>query len=181
MTGVGGAAELSEADRSAIRETLDELKATPVPVNRGPSGCLVAIVGLLILAVERALPEHPTVDFVRPFILLGGALAIAGGLVSSFFGGSSARTDARAAVEAALRRLEDAESDRDTLVRAATVLVAKSTISTGPSTDQIVSEPEVRDRVAAVRPLLEAVERHMTERFNYVPTFTDVDGNSTEV
>lgn len=172
---------LTDQDRMAIRETLDDLKATPIPVNRGPHGCLLALVGVGLLGAGRVLPESPAVDFFQPFVTLVAAGLMLFGIVTSFFGGSSARSEARAAVEAALRRLEDPESDRDTLVRAATVLVSKATISTGPATDRVVSESDVRERVARARPLLEAVERHMTDRFNYLPTFTEPPAPAPEV
>lgn len=168
-------AVLTDSDRAAIRETLDDLRATPVPADRGPLGCFGAIVGVVLLGIESVLPDIAAIDFFRPFITLIAVVMIFVGIVSSFFGGASARTAARAAMEAALRRLEDPESDRDTLVRAATVLVSKATISTGPTTDRVFSEADVRERVAGVRSLIEVVERHMTAEFNVLPTFTELE------
>lgn len=161
-------------DRAIVREARAEIASTPPPVSRGPYGCLLGIAGVVVLAVTSAIPSDvATVAFVRPFLLLGGVVMAVGGAVASFFGGSSATAAAGAAVEASLRRLADPESDRETLLRAATLLVSHATTSTGPATVRVFSESDVRERVAPARPLIESVERHLMDEYGQESTFLE--------
>lgn len=174
MTDAGGAVPLSEMDRAIVREARAEIASTPPPANRGPYGCAVALAGVILLAVTSVIPaDLAAVSFVRPFLVLGGVFMAVGGAVASFFGGSSATAAAGAAVEASLRRLEDPDSDRETLLRAATLLVSHATTSTGPATVRVFSEPELRERVAPVRLLVDSVERHLVDEYGQESTFTE--------
>ncbi|PWG73494.1 hypothetical protein DF186_22785, partial [Enterococcus hirae] len=71
----------------------------------------------------RVAGAVPGGDFVAPFVTLLGVVLLLGGPVLLFLGAGSQGGAASAAVEAALRRIEDPDSDRETVVRAATVLV----------------------------------------------------------
>lgn len=79
---------------------------------------------------------------------------------------------AQAAVEAALRRLEDPETDRETAVRAATVLIMHAFTSRGPTTVQTFEPDEVAERVGPRLSLVVAVERDLVADGSAYPMFT---------
>ena len=127
-------ARLSDPDRWVVRETVEELGAAWPPSSRRPLGWLAAFLGLgLLVGWPRVEGQLPGGDFVSPFVLLTGWLLVLGGPVLALLGGAGRERAARAAVEAALRRLEDPGADRETVLRAATLLVLHGWVGTPPS------------------------------------------------
>ncbi|MCH1571900.1 MAG: hypothetical protein L7S64_11200 [Longimicrobiales bacterium] len=149
-----------------------ELLETPLPPAMGQVGCLAAIAGVLVLVVWPPVVEAlPLLSFFTPFMMLFAVLGVVGGPVFLMFGGQSGRNAARAAIEASLRVFEDANADRDELLRAAAVLLERAYISQGPSTELIMDVAEARDRVGAGLGLVLEVERHFSQRFGSWPVF----------
>jgi len=149
-----------------------ELLETPLPPAMGQVGCLAAIAGVLVLVVWPPVVEAlPLLSFFTPFMMLFAVLGVVGGPVFLMFGGQSGRNAARAAIEASLRVFEDANADRDELLRAAAVLLERAYISEGPSTELIMDVAEARDRVGAGLGLVLEVERHFSQRFGSWPVF----------
>ena len=190
-------ARLSDIDRRVVRETVEELEAAPPPSSRRLPGCLAAFVGLALLVgwprVEERLPGG---DFVSPFVLLTGWLLVLGGPLLALFGGGGQERAARAAVEAALRRLEAPEADRETVLRAATLLVVHGWVAgppgevedpsstegsssaegasavAGASAKRTFDPEEVAPRIGEHLPLVKTVEGHLAGRHGVRPVFT---------
>lgn len=156
-----------------------ELLETPLPPAMGQLGCLAAIAGVLVLVAWPPVVEAlPALSFFTPFVMLFAVVGIVGGPVFLMFGGQSGRNAARAAIEASLRVLEDANAERDEQLRAAAVLLERAYISQGPSTDLIMDVEEARERIGDGLGLVLEVERHFFERFGSWPVFDaseDVD------
>ncbi len=168
--------QLTDTDRMLIREARDEIAGSPTPVNRGPIGCLAALMGLATLTVWPRVSELiPGADFFSPFVVLGGILMLIGGLVSSFFGGSSGRIAAEAAVESAARHLQAAESDRETRLRAATLLIMHAFVSSGPATTQTFEPVEMQRRIGDSMPLVLAVEGYLLGDEGGWSVFSDLE------
>lgn len=167
---------LTDHDRRMVRETLDHLESATPPVGRAALGCPAAFVGLLILvAWPRIVHRVPGGDFVSPFVVLGGVLLLLGGPVLALLGGGGGARAAEAAVEAAFRRLEDPDADRDTVVRASTLLLAHAFVSRGPTTTHTFEPDEAASRIGERLPVVEAVERHLVEEGVTYPVFTLAD------
>ena len=167
------AEHLTDLDRIVIRETRAEIKETPLPPDRGPLGCVAGLVGLVVLIAWPPVVEQiPAASFFTPFVMLGGVLALIGGPVASFFGGSSGRAAADAAAESGLRHLEDPRSDRETKLRAATLVISHAYISQGPSTVQLLDPAAAGERIAAEMPLVLATENLLVEEFGEYPVFS---------
>lgn len=164
---------LDASDRRVVRETREELLAAPARPDRARLGCPTAILGLLLLVGwPRIADSVPGGSFVSPFILLAGALMLIGGPVLALAGGVGGRRAAEAAVEAALRRLEDPHTDREAALRAATVLIVHAFTSQGPTTVQTFEPHEVAGRVGPRLPLVVAVERELVADGSAYPMFT---------
>lgn len=164
---------LDSADRDIVGETHDELLERPPPVSRGPAGCLTGVVGLAILGTwpvwRGAVPGG---DFLSPFVILVGVALVLLGPVATLLGRGGRRT-ARAAIEAALIRLEDPESDREVCLRAATVLVCHAYL-TGTSTPELVLDrPAALARLGPRADLVRAVENHLEESFQVLPALRE--------
>lgn len=172
MTDQGGEA-LDHVDRRVVRETLEEIRQTPVPAERGRYGCLAAVMGLVVLvAWPRVVDLVPGGEFVSPFVWLAGIVLVLGGPAMALLGSGGGGREAAAAVEAALRRLEDPASDRETLLRAATLLVAHAYTARGPTTVQTFDTEEVAPRIGGRLPLVLAVERRLVEEDAAYPVFS---------
>lgn len=164
---------LDASDRRVVRETREELLAAPATPDRGRLGCPIAILGLLLLVGwPRVADAVPGGSFVSPFVLLAGALMLIGGPVLALAGGARDRRAAESAVEAALRRLEDPDTDREIALRAATVLIVHAFTSQGPTTVQTFEPNEVAERVSLRLPLVVAVERELLADGSAHPMFT---------
>lgn len=164
---------LTDHDRRIVRETLGELESATPPAGRAALGWLAALVGLLVLVVwPRIVELVPGGGFASPFVLLGGVLLLLGGPVLALLGGGGGARAAEAAVEAALRRLEDPHADRDTVVRASTLLLAHAFVSRGPTTIHTFEPDEAASRIGERLPAVEAVERHLVDEGVTYPVFT---------
>jgi hypothetical protein len=167
---------LSDADRRAIREARADLVEEPLPPGTGQMGCVAAIAGVIaLLAAPRVVPLIPGGSFLAPFVTLAAVLAVLGGVVWSIFGGNSGRAAARAAVESALRHIEDVDSDREVLLRACTVLVSRAHIVQGPTTAVIIDSPDALPRLGERLSLAVAVELYLIEEFGEYEFLTFVD------
>jgi len=164
---------LPEADRRIVREALDEIRATPSPVDRAPLGCAIALPGFAILlifpVVGRMLALGSGVATLA--LTLGGALVVVG-VVLWFSAGGFVRGHAQAAAEAALRTLEANDEDRDVLLRAATLLVVNGYATYGPTTSTAVDVDKARARVGRHLGMVEAVESLLLEEGAAYPIFT---------
>jgi hypothetical protein len=155
-----------------VREARAEIVAHASRPGRRPMGCLGVLGGLVALGLWPGLRDAlPGGDFVSPFVGLGGILLAGAGLYALLLGGRKAPA-ARAAVEAALRQLSApgptsaglAEPrDRETDLRAATLLVSHAWVSDGPVPVRTVDPSEVDARVGARLPLVIAVDRLLGE------------------
>lgn len=164
---------LDETDRRIVRETLEEIRQAPAPAERGRYGCLAGLIGLVVLiAWPRVVEQVPGGDFVSPFVWLMGIVLILGGPALAVLGRGGGGREAEAAVEAALRRLEDGDSDRGTVLRAATLLLVHAYVSRGPTTVQTFDPPELASRIGSRLPVVQAVERRLVEEGATHPSFT---------
>jgi hypothetical protein len=174
MTDPDGSApeHLTDRDRLVVREARREIVENPLPPSAGPVGCLAALLGGAALVAWPAVADFvPGGEFAGPFVLLGAVLALVGGVVWSLFGGSTGRTAAGAAVEAALRQLESGEGDRQANLRAATLLLTHAYVTQGPATTPTFDPDEVRPRLGGARPLVLAVERYLAQEVGAYPVF----------
>lgn len=178
MTGgrsVDGVGELglTDVDRHFVRETAEEISSAPAPDGVRRFGPPAALLGLGILfGWPRIVGAVPGGDFVSPFVMILGVLLLVGGPALLILGGRGGGHAASAAVEAALRRLEDPESDRETAVRAATLLVLHAYARQGPATVHVFDPAEVESRLGSRLPLVVAVERQLVEEGKAYPAFT---------
>lgn len=167
---------LTDHDRRIVRETVEELESAPPPSGRGPAAWLASLLGLgLLLGWPRISDEVPGGDFASPFVLLLGAVLVLVGPVLALFGGGGGERAAGAAVEAALRRLEEEEPGRETVLRAATLLLLHAHVSGESSRIRIVDPDDVAPRMGDHLPLVEAVERHLVEAGKADPVFTTAE------
>lgn len=164
---------LDDVDRRTVRETREELLAAPAPTDHARFGVPTAILGLVVLvAWPRIVDSVPAGGFVSPFVLLAGALMLIGGPVLAVMGGGGGGRGAEAAVEASLRRLEDPETDRQTALRAATILITHAFWSRGPATFQTFEADEAAARIGPRLPIVIAVEEHLVSNGSAYPVFT---------
>lgn len=173
---------LTDRDRLVIRETLEDIAERPLPPDLGPLGCVAGLAGAVVLVSwPWILKAIPAASFFTPFALTGGVLALVGGPVASFFRGGAGRAAAGAAVESALRHLEDPESDRETCVRATTLLLSHAFHSQGPTTVQIVSVEDAAPRIGKRMELVRAVERLLVDENVTYPVFSHAEGRQDSV
>ena len=129
-------------------------------------GCVGALLGVGVLLVWPQLIDFiPGGDFLSPFVVLVGVVLVVGGIVSVFLVGKKPRS-ARAAVEAALRQLESQAStdtlsndERETTLRAATLLISHAFISDGPTTVEGFDRAEAATRIGPAMGLVLGVQR----------------------
>ena len=154
---------LNDRDRMIVGEARAEIRDAPLPESRGPVGCIGALLGVGVLLVWPQLIDFiPGGDFLSPFVMLLGVVLVVGGIVSSFFVGKKTRS-AHAAVEAALRQLESETSalsseERETTLRAATLLISHAFISDGPSTVAGFDRAEAATRIGPAMGLVLGVQ-----------------------
>lgn len=156
---------LNDHDRMIIGEARAEIRDNPLPASHGPVGCIGALLGMGVLFVWPQLIDFiPGGDFLSPFVMLLGVVLVVGGIVSSFFVGKKTRS-AHAAIEAALRQLESEAStaglssdERETALRAATLLISHAFISDGPSTVRGFDRAEAATRIAPAMGLVLGVQ-----------------------
>jgi len=164
---------LSESDRGIVREALDEIRATPSPVDRAPLGCAIALPGFAILLVFPMVGRMVDLGSGVATVALGlGGLLVVVGVVLWFSAGGFVRGHAVAAAEAALRTLESGEEDREVLLRAATLLVVNAYATYGPTTSTAVDVDKARTRLGKHLGLAEAVEGMLLEEGAAYPIFT---------
>lgn len=164
---------LTDHDRRIVRETAEEVRAAPSPATAARFGLPAALLGLVIvLGWPRVRDAVPGGDFVSPIVLLMGILLLLGGPAVMLMNRGGGHSAARAAVEAALRRLEDPRSDRETALRAATVLLIHAYVQAGPTTAETFDPDELAPRIGSRLPLVVAVEEHLVERSWAYPVFT---------
>jgi hypothetical protein len=173
---------LSDIERRIVHEALDEIRATPSPVDRAPLGCAIALPGLAVLlifpVVGRMLGLGSGVATLA--LILGGVLVVVG-VVLWFSAGGFVRGHALAAAEAALRTLEADDEDREVLLRAATLLVVNGYATYGPTTSTAVDVDKARTRLGKHLGMVEAVERLLLEERAAYPIFTKSDEEPPQV
>ena len=179
---------LGPQEVAVVDEALEQIRAEEGPVDRGPLGCVLslpAFVALLVVPVlgrQFGLPSS-----VATPIIVGAIILLVVGLVLWFTAGGFVRGHVSAAAEAALRALEgwdpeeaEQEGRREEALRAATLLVMNAYASYGPSTVEAFERPKARERIGAMLPLVEAVERHLVERGVTYRVFTEGEEGEEE-
>ena len=168
----GSTERLTDHDRLVVRETHEEIAATPPPSDFGYLGCPVALLGIVVLVLwPQLLRVLPAAGFFTPFAMLAAVLMVIGGPVVGLTSGGSVRGRSSAAVEAALRQLESGDGDRDVMLRAATLLICHAFVSHGPTTSQTYQADEVAPRIAGAFALVVAVEGYLVEELQEYPMF----------
>lgn len=164
---------LRDSDRRIVREALDEIRATPSPVDRAPLGCAIALPGFAVLLVFPMVGRMMDLGSGVATVALGlGGVLVVVGVVLWFSAGGFVRGHAVAAAEAALRTLESGEEDREVLLRGATLLVVNAYATYGPTTSTAVDVDKARLRLGKHLGLVEAVEGLLLEEGAAYPIFT---------
>jgi len=168
---------LGPEERAVVDEALAEIRAEEGPVDRGPLGCLLALPAFLALLVVPVLGrQYGLPSGVATPIIAGSIALLVVGLVLWFTAGGFVRGHVRAAAEAALRTLEGwtaEDGEREEALRAATLLVMSAFASYGPTTSRTFEPEAAAERVGALQPLVEAVERHLVEKGVTYRVFTE--------
>lgn len=168
-----GEVVLTEADRRLIRETVDEVQGSPPPTVIARYGIpSVLLGGLLLFVWPRVSGTVPGGDFVSPFVTLCAVVLLLAGPALTLLGVGGGGRAATAAVEAALVRLRDPESDGETLVRAATILILHAYVRRGPATVEVFDTEEVRSTLGRHFGLVMAVEQYLVQEGKAYPAFT---------
>ena len=95
---------LSDSDRRIVHEALDEIRATPSPVDRAPLGCAIALPGFAVLLVFPVVGRMMGLGSAIATVALGvGGVLVVVGVVLWFSAGGFVRGHAQAAAEAAPR------------------------------------------------------------------------------
>lgn len=165
---------MHDSDRSIVRAALDEIRAAPGPPDRAPLGCTIALPGFAILLVFPLVGRMLGIGGGVAAVVLGlGIALLVVGLGLWFAAGGLVRGHFTAAAEAALRRLEDpAETDRETLLRAATLLLVHAHATYGPTTSAGFDFARARTRLGERIELVTAVERVLLDEEAIYPVFT---------
>jgi hypothetical protein len=172
---------LSDTDRSVVREALDEIRATPSPVDRAPLGCAIALPGFAILLIFPMVGRMLSLGSGVATVALGlGGILVVVGVVLWFSAGGFVRGHAVAAAEAALRTLERGDDDREVLLRAATLLVVNGYATYGPTTSTAVDVHKARVRLGKNLPMVQGVEALLLEEGAAYPIFTRVDETGSD-
>jgi hypothetical protein len=170
---------LGDSDRRIVRGALDEIRATPSPVDRAPLGCALALPGFAILLVFPVVGRMLNLGSGVATLALGlGGVLVVVGVVLWFSAGGFVRGHAVAAAEAALRTLESGEEEREVLLRAATLLVVNAYATYGPTTSTAVDVDKARSRLGKHLGLVEAVEGVLLEEGAAYPIFTGAEEGS---
>lgn len=172
---------MRDTDRRVVHEALDEIRATPSPVDRAPLGCALALPGFALLLVFPVVGRMMDLGsgIATVVLTVGGALVVVG-VVLWFSAGGFVRGHAVAAAEAALRTLEGDEEDTDVLLRAATLLVVNGYATYGPTTATAVDVDKARARLGKRLGLVQAVEELLLEEGAAYPIFTMSDPGQSE-
>lgn len=172
---------LTDHDRLVVRESHEEIAATPPATGLGYLGCPVALLGIVIFVLWPQLLEAiPAASFFTPFVMLAAVLMVIAGPVAGFTSGGGGRGRSTAAVEAALRQLESGDGDRDVMLRAATLLISHAFVSQGPTTSQTYDVLEVTSRIGSALPLVLSAEAYLVEELGVHEVFTLPSGDDAE-
>lgn len=172
---------LTDHDRLVVRESHEEIVATPPSKGLGYLGCPVALLGIVIFVLwPQLLGVMPAASFFTPFAMLAAVLMVIGGPVAGFASGGFVRGRSTAAVEAALRQLESGDGDRDVMLRASTLLISHAFVSQGPTTSQTYEVVEVMPRIGDELPVVLAVEAYLVEELGVHRVFTLPSGEDGE-
>ena len=166
--------ELSAHDVGIVRDALEDIEAEPPPKNWGAVGVMAALVGVVALVVVPLLARTVPVPHgaVITALVMGAALVVLG-VVARASAGGFARGRSIAAAEAALRQLESDDPDRETALRAATLLLVHAYAMYGPKPSASFDFLAGRRRLGERVPLVEAVERELLRDNRIDPVFTD--------
>jgi hypothetical protein len=125
--------ELSAHDVGIVRDAFREIEAEPPPKDWGTVGVWAAVVGGVVLVgvplLARGVPVPRGAVIAA---LIAGAAMVVLGVVARASAGGFARGRSIAAAEAALRHLESDDPDRETALRAATLLLVHAYAMYGP-------------------------------------------------
>jgi len=164
---------LSDEDLLVIREALAEINASPPPRDFGGAGCAISVLALALLLTFPALGRKLAVGTgTATTVLVAGGVLLTVGIVLRLSAGGFVRGHAIAAAEAALRSLEAGEGDRETQLRAATLLLRHAFATYGPTTSEAFDFAAARTRLGARLELVTAVETFLLEEKAIFPVFT---------
>lgn len=168
---------LSAEDLAVVRQAVREIEDAPSPKDRAGLGCALSLPGFVVLLVLPIVARRFTVppSVARVVLIVGLAVLVVGVLIWLTAGGF-VRGHFTAAAAAALRRLEAwdvEEGDREEALRAATLLLMNAYAVYGPTMGSSFDRDEARERLGAMMPLVEAVERVLVEEAGIYTVFTD--------
>ncbi len=173
--------QLSDPDRLAVRDALDEILADQ-PRDLASIGCLVVLPGVLILLVVPVVGRLlGTGSGLATAAIVAGVIFLVVGVAMWMGAPSLLRGRSTAAAEAALRQLEQEEEDREVLLRAATLLLTHAHATVGATTSLSLSIDEARRRLGATLPLVVEVERFLLAEDQIYPVFTLEEGEGEGV
>lgn len=164
---------LSAHDVGIIRDALAEIHAEAPPRDWGAVGVrmalasLVGLVGVPLMAREVPIPHGALIA-----ALTASAAVLVLGVVARTSAGGFARGRSIAAAEAALRQLESDDPDRETALRAATLLLVHAYAMYGPTESASFDFVGARPRLGSRLELVEAVERELLRDNRIDPVFT---------
>ena len=169
----GGAATPDEV--SAVIADLRRLRDRPAPSDSTSGGCVVAIVAIITLVLMPFIGRALTLSG-GAMLAIGiglGALAVVGGLIGIFGGGSvggAVAGDVAQAIEVLVA--EHPHGDEGHCREAAIRLLEGAYISAGPTTVRTFDRKEVAERLGEALPFVERIERILLERTDIYPVFT---------
>lgn len=165
---------LDSEDVAIVRDAMDEIEAEPPPKNWGGVGVVAAVMGAVTLVgvpLAGRFGELPRAAVVTALAV--GAVLVVLGVVARASAGGFARGRSVAAAEAALRQLESDEDDRETTLRAATLLLAHAYAMYGPKVQASFDFVDGRRRLGERLALVEAVEEELVRNRRIHAVFTD--------
>jgi hypothetical protein len=167
--------ELSAHDVGIVRDAFGDIEAEPPPKDWGAVGVRTALAGLVVLVGVPPMVRAVAVPHgaVIAAIVAGAALVVLG-VVARTSAGGFARGRSIAAAEAALRQLESDDPDRETALRAATLLLVHAYALYGPKPSASFDFMAGRRRLGKRMPLVEAVECELLRERRIDPVFTDM-------
>jgi hypothetical protein len=173
--------ELSAHDVGIVRDAFGDIEAEPPPKDWGAVGVAAALVGLVVVVGVPLLARTMSVPHgVVIAALTAGAALVVLGVVARMSAGGFARGRSIAAAEAALRQLESDDPDRETALRAATLLLVHAYAMYGPKPAASFDFAAGRRRLGERMSMVEAVERALLREGRIDPVFADAPSDGTE-
>jgi hypothetical protein len=168
--------QLNDRDRLAVRDAVEEILADQ-PRDLASLGCLVVLPGVLILLVVPVVGRFLGIGSgLATAAIIVGVILLAVGVAMWMGAPRFLRGRSTAAVEAALRQLQQEGEEREVLLRAATLLLTHAHATVGATTSLSLSVDEARRRLGTLLPLVVEVERYLLAEGEIYPVFSSGEG-----